>query len=112
MREVVAPTALAESAAADIGETRKGTISTQLGDALNAKNLKVADVVKQWDQSGDGVVDRKEFRTKVLAMGVTSPETEIDAYFDRLDKVSATATVVTADLDFHCADQALRFTPQ
>lgn len=40
----------------------------------------------QWDDSGDGQIDKKEFRGHVLALGVEAEPADIDALFRSLDK--------------------------
>jgi len=53
---------------------------------LVKRNIKIGEVVSQWDKDGDGTVDKKEFRQRVLALGVKADPSEVDSLFDKLDE--------------------------
>ena len=79
--------ARATEAACAALKVARGSVSvgSKLGEDISSKGMRAADVVALWDASGDGVIDRNEFREKVLAMGVESSADEIDAIFRALD---------------------------
>jgi len=52
---------------------------------INSKGWKANDVATKWDASGDGELDKKEFRQNVLKLLPDSEPAAIDAIFDRLD---------------------------
>jgi len=62
-----------------------GPPDVQLGALIMKRNLKIGDVVTKWDPSGDGSVDKSEFRVNVLGMGVKAEPEAIDELFDSLD---------------------------
>ena len=57
----------------------------KLGTILVSRNLKVSDLVNKWDPSGDGEVDKAEFRHHVLDIGLQAEAEEIDELFNSLD---------------------------
>lgn len=75
-----------EAACASLVAARNdSTIGSKLGETIGGKGMKAGDIALQWDASGDGEIDKKEFRKNVLALGVTAPPSGIDAIFDGLD---------------------------
>uniref|UniRef100_A0A7S2IJD3 EF-hand domain-containing protein n=1 Tax=Haptolina brevifila TaxID=156173 RepID=A0A7S2IJD3_9EUKA len=85
-RELAAVAHQSEQAATKLLETRKGTVGSKVGAAINAKNTKLSDIMKQWDASGDGELSKSEFRNNVLSLGVKDiTDTDIDGLFDSLD---------------------------
>lgn len=75
-----------EAACASLVAARnESTVRSKLGDIINGKGMKAGDIASQWDASGDGEIDKKEFRRNVLALGVTASPSGIDAIFDGLD---------------------------
>ena len=42
---------------------------------------------QEWDEDGDGTVDRKEFRKAMRLMGLEVPRKEVDGLFDEWDPV-------------------------
>ena len=85
--EAARTTEAAEKAEVELGqlETSAGPPDVQLGALIIKRNLKIGDLVSKWDVSGDGLVDRGEFRKSVKELGVKAEDTEIDALFDSLD---------------------------
>ena len=85
--EAARATEAAEKAELELGqlETSAGPPDVQLGALIIKRNLKIGDLVSKWDVSGDGLVDRGEFRKSVKELGVKAEDTEIDALFDSLD---------------------------
>ena len=90
---VLAATHKSNEAAKELVRVRKeASVGSMLGDMINGQGLKAADLVKQWDTSGDGEIDKGEFREHVGAMargskerGFTATAQEIDDLFDSLD---------------------------
>ena len=58
-----------------------------LRDALSCTGNRVTDLLRAWDSEGNGLVERREFRRAVRAMGfdVVASSDEIDALFDSFD---------------------------
>ena len=55
-------------------------------EAIQRKNIKIADVVTSWDKDGDGVVSKAEFRVNVKELGVTDiSSAALDELYDSLD---------------------------
>ena len=51
------------------------------------RQVRVIDLFQEWDEDGDGHVDRKEFRQAMSALGLDAlPRKEVDALFDSFDK--------------------------
>ena len=85
VRGVADQLAKKEAMALELIQMRKGDVRSKLGDAINARNLKATEVAQSWDVSGDGEIDKKEFRMNVLALNINAEADEIDALFDTLD---------------------------
>lgn len=88
-----------EGLLAEIEESRamersgKLPLRERLGMTLATKNLKTNELVLKWDDSGNGLIEKSEFRKHVaILMGVekdadkAAPGGEIDQLFDELDE--------------------------
>ena len=55
-----------------------------LRDALARSSARVIDLFRQWDEDGSGVIERKEFRRAIRALGFDfiHDVSEIDLVFD------------------------------
>ena len=62
------------------------TLDVRLGAVLAAKGMKVVDLVRSWDKSGDGAIDKKEFVDNVLRLKIEAERGEIEELFDSLDE--------------------------
>ena len=61
-------------------------LSFALRDSLSRSMIDVGALLKRWDTSGDGKVDRKEFRTACRTLyAVNFSDKEIDTVFDEID---------------------------
>jgi len=61
-------------------------IDARIGLALNAKNMKVIEIVGKWDKDGDGTVDKEEFRKNIKELNVGDIKSfEIDELYTKLD---------------------------
>ena len=60
-------------------------LCSQLGEALGKNAVRVIDLFREWDENGDGVVSKKEFRRAMPLLGFDVPKPEIDALFDQFD---------------------------
>jgi len=75
-----------EAACLAFQEVRKlGSLGSQLGEVINSKGMKASDVATKWDASGDGELDKKEFRANVLKLLPSVQPAAIDEVFDSLD---------------------------
>mmetsp|Transcript_17042 Transcript_17042/g.43764 ORF Transcript_17042/g.43764 Transcript_17042/m.43764 type:complete len:278 (+) Transcript_17042:24-857(+) len=62
------------------------SVPDQLKMILNQLSVKILDLFRDWDANGDGVVDKKEFRFAVAALGYDASAEDVDKLFDELDK--------------------------
>ena len=69
--------------------TSDKSIQTQLAEALNAAGAKLIDLFREWDDDGNGALDKKELRQAVAALGYDAPKKDVDALFDSIDKDSS-----------------------
>lgn len=56
-----------------------------LRSVLSAHFLRVIDVFRNWDEDGNHLVSRKEFRQGLSMMGLVVERSDADAFFDGLD---------------------------
>jgi len=61
------------------------SVAEQLRDALVANSMRVIDLFREWDEDGDGTVDRQEFRRAMPMLGLHAAREHIDALFDSFD---------------------------
>ena len=61
------------------------SVQEQLRDALVANSMRVIDLFLEWDEDGDGEVDRKEFHKAMPMLGLHAAKEHIDALFDLFD---------------------------
>jgi Ca2+-binding EF-hand superfamily protein len=64
---------------------RVATMDAQLKKFLRGYGGRLVDLFRTWDLDGDGLVDRKEFRRALKALGYDAPKRESDMMFDALD---------------------------
>ena len=58
----------------------------QLRQALAKGAMKILDLFRDWDEDGDGLVSKREFRKALAALGADAPRSEVDVLFDSLDE--------------------------
>jgi Ca2+-binding EF-hand superfamily protein len=81
-----------DAATAPIALADGATIVDQLRNALVGSWARVSDLFQEWDESGDGVVDRREFYRALALLGLVSvsgrgaSRADVDALFDTWDK--------------------------
>jgi Ca2+-binding EF-hand superfamily protein len=86
-REVAVATRESEDADARLEGLRTNkTLGARLGAVLKSRNMKVGDLVRGWDPSGNGEVDKSEFRGHVRSLVDDAETAEIDALFESLDE--------------------------
>ena len=83
-------------------EERAREIAHQLKTALEKANLKTIELFRDCDEDRNGTVDKKEFQTAMLRLGVQATKEDLAAVFDRWDTSS------TGTLDFKSFDHAIR----
>lgn len=76
-------TVSAEQAAAELEAKRLGSVGSQLGDRLNAKGLKEADIAMRWSKNGE--IRQSDFRREVIALVPGLLPADVDALFQELD---------------------------
>ena len=62
------------------------SVQEQLRIVLKMHGAKLMDLFREWDDDGNGAVDKHEFQKAVAALGYDAPKSEIDALFNRLDE--------------------------
>lgn len=63
------------------------SLGKRVGDAIFKRNVKLGELVGQWDKDGNGVVDKKEFREQIHLMGIKEIHPrEMDSLFVSLDR--------------------------
>ena len=60
-------------------------VQDQLTQVLTKNAVRVIDLFREWDEDGNGALDKKEVRRAVAALGYDAPRSEVDAFFDSLD---------------------------
>merc|ERR1712196_218649 len=81
---------------------RSGTsVQEQLRQALNEHGTKLIDLFREWDDDGNGAVDKAEFRKAVAALDYDAPKSQIDALFNSIDDDNS------GWIDYHELKQAL-----
>ena len=68
-----------------IDPTSDVPVQEQLRGLLTANAVRVIDLLREWDEDGNGLVDKKEFRKAVAAFGFEANKEVVDALFDSLD---------------------------
>ena len=61
------------------------SIAEQLFEALKSHSAKLIDLFREWDDDGNGAIDKREMRQAVAALGYSAPKKEINAFFDSID---------------------------
>ena len=61
------------------------TIQEQLFNAVKEHKVRLIDLFREWDDDGNGALDKKELRRAVAALGYDAPKKEIDDFFDSMD---------------------------
>ena len=83
---VVEMTRASEQSAESVMAAREGTAGSQIGDRLNAKGLKEADLAQQWDPKKSGEISRAVFVKQILALVPLAVQSEVNQLFDSLDQ--------------------------
>jgi len=58
----------------------------QLREILTTNAVRIIDLFRDWDDDGNGMIDKKEFRKAIAALGYTAPKSDVNAIFDSMDK--------------------------
>ena len=78
--------------------TDERSVAEQLKAILMENRARVIDLFREWDEDGNGTVDRTEFRQAVRALGFDAPRADIDALFAEFDR-DGNGTVEFADMN-------------
>ena len=54
-------------------------MEVQLREILKTNSVKLVDLFTEWDEDGNGGLDKKEFRKGVAALGYEAPQKDVDA---------------------------------
>jgi Ca2+-binding EF-hand superfamily protein len=85
VEKAVADTEACEAEETTLAELKRGTTSTRLGELLKGRNVKVGQMVTDWDKDGTGSLSREEFCQNLKSMGLGSTTEEVGSLFDELD---------------------------
>jgi hypothetical protein len=69
----------------DLFQNGDRSVQEQLRDALVANSLRVIDLFREWDEDGNGVISRSEFRRALPILGLRAAPQAINALFDEFD---------------------------
>ena len=61
------------------------TVQEQLHEVLKEHQVKLIDLFREWDDDGNGALDKKELRQAIAALGYEAPKKDIDKFFDSID---------------------------
>ena len=61
------------------------SIQEQIYNILNEHQVKLIDLFREWDDDGNGALDKKEMRQAIAALGYDAPKKEIDKFFGSID---------------------------
>ena len=60
-------------------------VQEQLAKLLKTNLMRLTDLLRLWDEDGNGSVDRREFAEAIAALGCDAPRSETDALFASFD---------------------------
>ena len=69
----------------DVDEDSDKSVADQLRDALSQSSTRVIELFRDWDDDGNGMVSKEEFRKAMGLLGFNVPAKDIDALFDSWD---------------------------
>jgi len=61
------------------------SIQEQLHGILKEHQVRLIDLFREWDDDGNGALDKKELRQAIAALGYDAPRKEIDKFFETID---------------------------
>eukprot|EP00900_Chrysochromulina_parva_P001495 jgi/Chrpa1/11346/Chrysochromulina_OHIO_Genome00021234-RA len=61
------------------------SLQEQLRQIVKTNSVKLVDLFADWDEDGNGGLDKKEFRKGIAALGYDAPNKDIDAIFDSMN---------------------------
>ncbi len=68
-------------------DSTSDSVVAQLREVLTEHNVRVIDLFRDWDEDGDGIISRKEFRQAMPALGLDMPNYDCaDQLFDSFDQ--------------------------
>ena len=74
-------------------------VASHLKHALERANIRSMELFRDWDENGDGVVDRKEFGDALSGLGVVLDDAEVDFIFNKWD-TAGSGKLEFKELDF------------
>lgn len=74
-----------------------GKLDVRLGALLVLRNIKVGDLMREWDDDGSGTIDLREWRANLQRLGLQAPITEYDELFRQLD-TDASGELIVAEV--------------
>ena len=77
------------------------TILAQLREVIQEHRVTLIDLFREWDDDGNGGLDKKEFRRAIATLGYEAPPSTIDAVFASIDDDGC--VLPHASLLFACA---------
>lgn len=86
---------------ADMGR-RSNEIASQIKMALEKASVRTVELFREFDADSSGAIDKKEFETAILALGVKATPEEVSDLFDRWDLDSS------GSIDFKEMDRSIK----
>uniref|UniRef100_A0A7S3EW13 EF-hand domain-containing protein n=1 Tax=Haptolina ericina TaxID=156174 RepID=A0A7S3EW13_9EUKA len=65
--------------------TAKPPLVLALQEKLRSLRMKPSELLRAWDDNGDGIIQREEFLQAIVKMGIPCTEQAVDALFNELD---------------------------
>ena len=90
-------TRLVRMAAVDVRKS-SATVQEQLKGILRVNAARVIDLFHEWDDDGNGVISKREFRQGLRLFGIDAPAPDLDELFDSFD-ADAGGTIEFRELD-------------
>ena len=69
--------------------------------------MRLIDLFREWDDDGNGALDKKEMRAAVAALGYEAPKFAIDELFDMID-VDKSGWIEFHELKFALSDKGVK----
>lgn len=90
LADAASETAVLEDAAQKLSQMRtpglKRALDARVGAVLVARNVKVGDLMREWDDDGSGTIDAKEFRQHLKGLQLAVTAKECNDFFGSLDE--------------------------
>ena len=86
-------------------------MASKIKVALEKANIRTMELFRDWDADQNGSIDRKEFQTSMLALGIKATKEQLDGVFDRWDSDGNGAIDYDEFTKILLAERTTRFAP-